>query len=47
MKNNECGPQQLDIGEAAARGKAEKSNELTGLFNFSFDHEYVPLNSYP
>ena len=45
MKKDVCGPQQLDTGEAAASGKAQTTEELTKLFNFSFDHEHPPLSS--
>ena len=45
MKKDDQGPQQLDIGEAEASGKAQSNEEMTKLFNFSFDIEHSPLNS--
>ena len=42
LKKDACGHQQVDSGDAEASGSAQKVDELTKHFNFSFDHELSP-----
>ena len=42
LKKDACGAQQEDPGDQEASGSAQKVDELTKHFNFSFEHELSP-----